>query len=126
MSNYNSLKNSALVTPTGNTDLGSPANRYGNVYLSGNLAIGNSVASESNLISPRISSVSYVGDDTAADPTGGQSITITGSGFRTGAVVYVAGSVVSLATVVSSTTIVFTSPAKSAGNYTLIDRKSVV
>jgi hypothetical protein len=124
MSDYNTLKNAAVIetitTPVANTDLGSDANRYGNIFLQGNLAIGSSIASESNLISPRISSISYVGDDTAADPIGGQSITITGSGFRTGAVVYVAGSVVSLATVISPTTIAFTAPAKSAGNYTLI------
>ena len=120
MSDYNSLKNSALTTPTGNLDLGSDANRYGNIFLQGNLAIGNLVANESSLVSPKISGLTYVGDDTAADPTGGQTITINGSGFAAGAVVYVAGSVVGVTTVVSPSAITFTSPVKNAGNYALI------
>ena len=120
MSDYNSLKNSALTSPTGNLDLGSATNRYGNIFLQGNLAIGNLVANESSLVSPKISSLTYVGDDTAANPAGGQTITVNGSGFATGAVVYVAGSVVSLTVVVSPSAITFTSPAKAAGNYTLI------
>ena len=120
MSDYNSLKNSALTNPTGNLDLGSATNRYGNIFLQGNLAIGNLVATETSLVSPKISSLTYAGDDTAADPTGSQTITVNGSGFSSGAAVYVAGSVASSVTVVSSTQVTFSSPAKSAGNYTLI------
>ena len=120
MSDYNSLKNSALTNPTGNLDLGSATNRYGNIFLQGNLAIGNLVATETSLVSPKISSLTYAGDDTAADPTGSQTITINGSGFSSGAAVYVSGSVVSSVTVVSSTQVTFSSPAKTAGNYTLL------
>ena len=120
MSDYNSLKNSALTNPTGNLDLGSATNRYGNIFLQGNLAIGNLVATETSLVSPKISSLTYAGNDTAADPTGSQTITVNGSGFSSGAAVYVAGSVASSVTVVSSTQVTFSSPAKSAGNYTLI------
>jgi hypothetical protein len=120
MSDYNSLKNSALTNPTGNLDLGSATNRYGNIFLQGNLAIGNLVATETSLVSPKISSLTYAGNDTAADPTGSQTITVNGSGFSSGAAVYVAGSVASAVTVVSSTQVTFSSPAKSAGNYTLI------
>jgi len=120
MSDYNSLKNSALTNPTGNLDLGSSTNRYGNIFLQGNLAIGNLVATETSLVSPKISSLTYAGDDTAADPTGAQTITINGSGFSSGAAVYVAGSLASSVTVVSSTQVTFSSPAKAAGNYALI------
>jgi len=90
MSDYNTLKNSALTTPTGNLDLGSATNRYGNIFLQGNLAIGNLVATETSLVSPKISSLTYAGDDTAANPTGAQTITINGSGFSSGAVPAVA------------------------------------
>lgn len=120
MSDYNTLKNSALTNPTGNLDLGSATNRYGNIFLQGNLAIGNLVANESSLVSPKISGLTYVGDDTAANPAGGQTVTINGSGFALGAVVYVAGSVVGVTAVVSASTITFTSPVKNAGNYALV------
>ena len=120
MSDYNSLKNSALTNPTGNLDLGSATNRYGNIFLQGNLAIGNLVATETSLVSPKISSLTYAGDDTAANPTGAQTITINGSGFSSGAAVYVAGSLASSVTVVSSIQVTFSSPAKAAGNYALI------
>ena len=120
MSDYNSLKNSALTTPTGNLDLGSAANRYGNIFLQGNLAIGNLVANESTLTTPKITSLTYVGDDTAVDPAGGQLITVNGSGFTPGAVVYVAGSVVGVTNILSPAAITFVSPAKTAGNYALL------
>ena len=68
---------------------------------------------------PKISGISYPGDDTAAAPSGGQQITINGSGFAVGALVYVDNSVVGVSSVVSGTQIVFTSPAKVAGTYEL-------
>lgn len=69
---------------------------------------------------PKIASVDYPGDDTAANPAGGQTITVTGSGFSEGLAVYVGGIIVSVATVVNSNSVTFTSPAKTAGNYALI------
>ena len=120
MANYHSIKNAAILTPTTNTDLGSDANRYSNVYMSGNIVMSNGVTvTSTNAVAPRISSVTYVGNDTAADPAGGQTITLNGSGFGSGAAVYIGGSIASSVTIVSSTQVTFTSPAKSAGTYTL-------
>ncbi len=68
---------------------------------------------------PKITSITYPGDDTAANPTGGQEIILTGSGFGTGAIVHVAGVPVSVSSVVNNNTLSFTSPAKSTGTYSL-------
>ena len=37
MANYHSLKNAAILTATTATDLSSDANRYSNVFMSGNI-----------------------------------------------------------------------------------------
>lgn len=71
------------------------------------------------LATPKIASIDYPGDDTAADPNGGQLITLNGSGFNTGAQVYIDGTVVSVVTVLSSTQLSFISPAKQIGSYEL-------
>jgi hypothetical protein len=65
----------------------------------------------------RISSFT-VGSATAIAPAGGETVTITGTGFTTGLSVLVASTSV-VATVVNSTTLTFTSPANTAGNYNL-------
>jgi len=120
MANYHQVKNAAILTPTGSTDLGSDANRYSNVFMSGNIVMSNGVTvTSTNVITPKIAVVSYPGNDTAADTAGGQTITITGSGFSSGATVLIGGSPVAISTVVSGTTITFTSPASAAGNYAL-------
>jgi hypothetical protein len=66
---------------------------------------------------PRIQSISYVGNDTAADVAGGQTITLTGSGFSAGATVIINSVPVSVVTFVNSTTLTFISPALSTGGY---------
>ena len=96
MANYNSLKNAALISPTTTPDLGSATNRYGNVFLSGNVNLGDTMITSANALTPKISSVSYVGDDTAASPAGGQTITINGTGFNNGLAVYLGGIIVSV------------------------------
>lgn len=68
---------------------------------------------------PKISDLMYPGDDTAADPAGGQTITLNGSGFNVGAQVYIDDTIVSIVTVLSATQLTFVSPAKAAGSYTL-------
>jgi len=120
MANYNSIKNAALIAPTTNPDLGSANNRYGNVYLSGNVNIAGTSITANNAIVPRIASISYPNDDTAADPAGGQSISLNGSGFVAGAAAYIGGSLAGVVVVMSSSLITIIAPAKSAGNYTLI------
>ena len=119
MANYNSLKNAAILAPASNTDLGSPTNKYGNLYMSGNISLNGTSLNSTNAIAPRVTSISYPGDDTAANPAGGQTITLTGSGFVTGANVLINGSVANSASVVDSSTLTFTSPTLSAGSYVL-------
>jgi hypothetical protein len=67
----------------------------------------------------RVSSVAYPGDDTAADPAGGQTITITGAGFAATPTVYIDNTIAPSVSFVSSTQITFTTPAKTAGTYNL-------
>ena len=72
------------------------------------------------VVPPTIESVSYPGDDLAADPAGGQTITLTGTNFLVGASVEIDGTTASVVTVVSKTEITFTSPAKAAGDYDIL------
>src|SRR5210317_1948611 len=70
--------------------------------------------------SPTISSISYPGDDLAADPAGGQTVTITGTNFASGATVTVGGTSASVVSFVSATELTFTTPTKTAGDYDLV------
>ena len=58
-------------------------------------------------------------DDRALDPAGGQTVVVTGGGFASGMTVTVGTSSIGAVTIVSSSQITFTSPAKASGNYTL-------
>ena len=69
---------------------------------------------------PIITSISYPGDDLAADPDGGQTITITGSDFTPSAAVSIGNTSASVVTFVSATEITFTAPPKTAGDYDVI------
>lgn len=73
----------------------------------------------STLSAPKVSTIGYPGDDTSADTAGGQTITLTGSGFNIGASVIINNQSVAIVSVVSATQITFVSPALSAGSYTL-------
>ena len=73
---------------------------------------------------PTITSLSYTGSTTAADPVGGETITLTGQNFQSGATVTVGGTSVSSVTIVSSTSITFTTPVKSAGDYDVVVQNS--
>jgi alpha-tubulin suppressor-like RCC1 family protein len=119
MANYNSLKNAGIAKPTGNISLGSDSSRYTDIFLSGNVNIAGTSLTSTNAIAPRIASIAYLGNDTAADIAGGTTVTLTGSGFQSGAAVYVSGTIASLVVVVSSTQLTFTAPVKAAGNYSL-------
>ena len=72
------------------------------------------------VVAPIITSISYPGDDLAADPAGGQTITINGTDFKAGATVTVDGTTPSVITFVSATEITFTAPAKAAGDYDIV------
>ena len=118
--NYQTIKNASLVVPTTTTDLGTPTQPYGNLFLQGNITLNNATTiTSTSAVNPKITSIAYPSSATAADPAGGQTITINGSGFASGATTYVAGAIISVTNFVSSTQLTFTSPAKTAGSYTL-------
>jgi len=73
-----------------------------------------------NIVNPTVTSVSYPGDDTAADPAGGQTVTITGADFKTGASVTIGGTAAPSVSFVSATTLTITTPAKAAGDYDVV------
>jgi hypothetical protein len=119
MANYNSLKNAGVLAPAANTDLGSATNRYANVFMSGNINMSGTSLSVNTIVTPKVSSIVYPGDDTAANIAGGQTITLNGNGFQVGASVLIAGTVVGSVSFISSTQLTFVSPATSAGSYVL-------
>ena len=123
MANYNQLKNAAILTPTTNQDLGTDSNRYGNVYMTGNIVMSNGVTvTSTNVIAPKISSLTLPGTETAVDIAGGETVIITGSGFSNsgGAPTVTIGSTpASSVTYNSSTSITITTPALSTGTYFL-------
>jgi hypothetical protein len=65
-----------------------------------------------------ITSLAYAGVTTAADSNGGETLTITGSGFNANARVYIDNTSCST-TYVNSTSLTFIAPAKSVGSYLL-------
>ena len=70
---------------------------------------------------PAIITLAYPGSgQTAADPAGGETITLSGSNFQAGATVTVGGTSATSVTVVSSLSITFVAPAKTAGDYNVV------
>ena len=123
MANYHQIKNAAILTPTGSTDLGSDANRYSNVFMSGNIVMSNGVTvTSTNVITPKVSAITLPGTVTAVAPAGGETITITGTGFNnTGGTpsVLIGSTPASSVTYISSTSLTFTTPALGAGTYVM-------
>ena len=72
------------------------------------------------IVNPTIASIAYPGSVTAADPAGGETITVTGTGFKTGATVTIGGTAAPAVSYVSATQITFTTPAKAAGDYDIV------
>ncbi len=70
-------------------------------------------------IDPTLTSIDYPGTQTAADPAGGESIIINGTGFQTGITCTIGGTSATTA-FNSATQITITSPAKAAGQYTVL------
>ena len=69
-------------------------------------------------VAPTLTSIDYPGIATAADPAGGESIIINGTGFQTGITCTIGGTSATTA-FNSATQITITSPAKAAGQYTV-------
>ena len=69
---------------------------------------------------PTISGYSVAGkDDLALDPAGGQTVQINGTGFLPGATITFDGNAIAVVTYVNPNRLTFTSPAKTAGTYTI-------
>ena len=125
------------ILPTANitSNIGSASYRFNTLFVAANtIDLGGTSlsAAEAGLLqvttpegntfvlnSPKISTIDYPGDDTAAAPAGGDLIYLSGSGFQNGATVYIDGSAVGTTTVISSVNISFVSPAKATGSYSL-------
>lgn len=67
----------------------------------------------------KITTIAYPGIATAADIAGSQTITVTGSGFNSGITAYINSTICST-TYGNSTSLTFTTPATSAGTYSVI------
>ena len=68
---------------------------------------------------PKISTIIYPGDDTAANTVGGQTLYITGSGFKSNSTVYINGNNVPSVSYINASNLSFTGPALSAATYPL-------
>ena len=66
----------------------------------------------------KITSLTYANSATAANPAGSETITVTGSGFNSGAKVYI-DTLECTTTYVSSTSLTFISPVKTVASYML-------
>jgi hypothetical protein len=66
----------------------------------------------------KITSITYANSATAANPAGGETITVTGSGFNSGAKVYI-DTLECTTTFVSATSLTFTTPVKTVASYML-------
>ena len=105
-------------TGSGYTGSAGPTGNAGGIGYTGSVgASGPTGAAGAGATSPSISAITYPGDDTATNPAGGQTITLTGTNFAAGASVIINGVVASVVSVVSSTQITFTAPANPAGSY---------
>ena len=119
MADYFQVKNQNIFNPPANTSLGNATNQFDDVYVQNDLVLGNTTVTGSTINTPKVATITYPGNDTAADTAGGQTITLTGSGFLAGASVLINGSAVGVVSVVNSTTITFTSPANTTGSYVI-------
>jgi len=69
---------------------------------------------------PTVTSLAYSGGLLGADPAGGETVTITGTNFQSGANVTFGDTAAASVTVNSSTSITATTPAKTAGDYDVV------
>lgn len=64
---------------------------------------------------PKITSIDYPGDDTAADPAGGQTVVIHGANFSASSTIYLNGNQAGVVGYINATALSFTTPAGSPG-----------
>jgi hypothetical protein len=115
--NYEDLINkpvlAAVATSGSYADL-SDAPTLATVATSGSYT---DLVNKPTVISLKVTSIVYPGDDLAADIVGGQTITLTGTGFESTPVVYIGGVLAPSVTFVNSTELLVTTPARTAGTY---------
>lgn len=70
---------------------------------------------QSAALPPKITSIDYPGDDSAADPAGGQTVVINGANFSASSTVYINGNQAGVVSYINATALSFTTPAASAG-----------
>ena len=88
--------------------------------ITGSYFIGNgSLLTDISGIAVAVTAVEYPGIVNAADPAGGQTITVTGSGFNANITAYI-NSTSCATTYGNSTSLTFVTPATSAGTYNVI------
>ena len=80
---------------------------------------------EGGATGPSVTSVSYPGDDLAADPTGGQTVVLTGTNFGSSMTVSIGGTTAPSVAHDSSTQLTITTPAKAAGDYDIVVTNTV-
>jgi len=85
----------------------------------GDLGYTGSAGTGGGSAGPTIATIGYVGNNTATDVAGGETISLTGTGFATGCSVIINGSPVGAVTFISATQVTFVAPALSAGTYIL-------
>lgn len=87
------------------------ANTISATNIVSNINLGNGVSAR-----PTVSTVTYPTGNTA-NTAGGQTMTLAGNNFSAGTRVIIGNTVSSVVTVANSTSLTFTTPAKSAGTY---------
>ena len=71
------------------------------------------------VVNPTITSIDYSGSSTAADPAGGETVLIVGTGFLSGATVLIGSVAAPSVTLTSSAVLTITTPAGTAGTYSV-------
>jgi hypothetical protein len=110
---YTDLTNTPTLFSGSYTDLTNKPN-FATVATSGSYT---DLTNKPTIISLKGTSITYPEDDLAANPAGGQTILVVGTGFEATPTVYVGGTIASSVSFVSSTQITFVAPPKSAGTY---------
>lgn len=117
MSNYYTLRTQPLLAkPVGNPDVGTAERAYGNIFVADRIFVSNVELTSTTLSIPKITQINYISGNTAST-AGAQTLSVTGSGFASGAQVLIDNRPVDLTTYVSSTVLQFLTPAKTAGTY---------
>lgn len=99
--------------------------RISGLLFANNTLTGNNIAANTITTNNFVSGISLAArgltlsypSGTSANTQGGQTITMTGSGFATGSSVYVNKTAASVVSVANATSLSFTSPALAAGRY---------